>query len=179
MEILLEKIRKEARDSWPGDEGMMREKRVEEFVRKRCAEYSALLGFTEFQILEAMENGRDYSAVNYYSEHRFPPVGCFTVYETTDDLLKAVAGDIRFRCPSCKGITTDPYACNSGLPMKTSSGVCDWKVYGLLGTMGEGYRFTIRDRFLEIARIDEIFMPISFEKTEPEESQQEAENADA
>ena len=46
--------------------------------------------------------------------------------------------------------------------------ICDWKVYGLLKAH-DGFRFTIKDKFLETPRIDDIFKPIELEENTIEE----------
>lgn len=163
LEGIIGKLKKEARDSWGGDIGDQRADKLEKFLRALLPGYAEKLGLTESEILEAIEKKRDYSAINYYQEANFPSLDGVNVFNDQAELKAAIPG-MQFRCPCCKAISTDPYTCNSGAPMGKSNKICDWKSWGLMRTMGEGYRFTIIDSFLENPRIDEIFMPLEFEK---------------
>ncbi|RXK16447.1 hypothetical protein CP985_03285 [Malaciobacter mytili LMG 24559] len=70
---------------------------------------------------------------------------------------KASFGSSGFRCSTCKGISTDPYDCNSGI--KNSNGkVCNWKSYGLL--TGVGSYIFLKNKMI----INFIFTPIAWEK---------------
>jgi len=153
---IINKLRKEARESWPGKIGEDRELELVNFLEKKLTEYSKVLGFSESQILESMEKRRTYMCTNYYQEANFPNLKDVRVFETREDLTKLIPSR-KFRCPSCGGVSTDPYKCNVGED-------CDWKSYGLLGTLGKGLTFTIKDQFLEKGTIDNIFMPLEFEK---------------
>ncbi len=63
----------------------------------------------------------------------------------------------KFRCPSCGGLSSNPYECNA-------SKECDWKSYGFFRTMGKGVRIAIKEGFIENPQIHEIFMPLEFEQ---------------
>jgi hypothetical protein len=112
------------------------------------------------EILEAWEKDRTYSAINYYQEANQPSFKAdkVMVFETVDELYQAI-GDKKFRCPSCGGISTNPYECNSGEEMSKGK-ICDWKVYGLFGDLGKGVYVYIKDKL----RGETIFTPISWEK---------------
>lgn len=62
----------------------------------------------------------------------------------------------KFICPWYKGITTNPYECNSGI--KKDNKACDWKVYGLFD-LGHVTVF-VKDKL----RFDKIFTPVDWEE---------------
>ena len=128
------------------------------------------------EILEAFAKKRSYSVINYYQKGNFPSLGGQNVkiFETKDDFLKAFPSK-KFICPCCDGISTDPNTCNSGDLMTQEkrskkgkitqkSEICNWKSYGLFGTLGEGYGFIIKDKFIEDPIIYDIFQPIELKK---------------
>ncbi len=157
MNDLMDKAHK----TWPGTEGSNRASKLEAFLEKTLTQYSEKLGFSKLEILQAFEGRRDYCVVNYYQESNFPSLEDVTVYETQAELQAAIP-NYKFRCPSCKGISTNPYECNSGIERKDGK-VCNWKAYGLFGTAGRGHRFTIKDTFLQKPIVDDIFMPLDLE----------------
>lgn len=165
FEATIEMLKQKARESWKGDTGERRAERLEAFLRPRVAQYAAALDLTEGQVLAAMEGRRNYSAINYYQEAVFPSLDGVRVFETQKALQDAIPS-WKFRCPACEGVSTNPYECNSGLPIKGGANPCDWKSYGLFRTYGKGLRFTVKDNFMEHGRIEEIFMPLDMEETQ-------------
>jgi len=166
MEATIEKIKQLARKSWKGDEGERRATIVEAFLRKRIPEYAQAFDLSEDEVMEAVEGRRSYCAVNYYQEATFPSLEGVRVFENREALEAAIPPGTKFRCPACKGESTNPYTCNSGKVIERlggGKGVCDWKSFGLFHTMGKGLRFTIKDGFLEKPMVDEIFLPVVFE----------------
>ncbi|MCX4027897.1 hypothetical protein H0A36_25840 [Endozoicomonas sp. SM1973] len=161
-QTIINQLKEKARGSWEGEVGEDRAVKLESFLNKMLTEYSEKLGYSKYEIISATEKTRNYSAINYYQEANFPSLEGVDVYETLED-LKAAIKTVAFKCPACNGISTNPYECNSGVKSKEGE-VCDWKSYGLFRTLGEGYRFTIKESFLEKPRIDEIFMPIDLIK---------------
>ena len=85
-----------------------------------------------------------------------------TIYESLEDLKNKIDFSKGFRCPACGGVSKNPYKCDSGQLINDEK-VCDWKAYGLFGTMGKGFTFTIKDGFLENPKVDDIFYPVSLE----------------
>lgn len=160
MEPTIERLKGEARNSWSGETGETRAEELEKYLRAKVEEYSNALSMPQEKILEAWEKDRTYSAINYYQESNQPSLraGKVKVFDTTEDLVQAI-GDQKFRCPSCNGITTDPYDCNSGAEMSKGK-TCDWKVYGLFGALGKGTYVYIKDRL----KGGTIFTPISWEE---------------
>lgn len=124
----------------------------------RAKHYSEKTGIPVEEILTAWENNRDYWYMNYYQDANQPEIkgDNVRVFNTVDELLESI-GEKKFRCPACNGISTNPYACNSG--EKVSGKTCDWKVYGLLGDLGKGAYVFVKDR----VKIENIFMPLSWE----------------
>ena len=174
MEAIIEILKKEVRNNWFGDVGERHAVKLENFLREMLADYSTNLRLPPEHILAVLEKRRTYNAVNFYQEANMPNLKNVRVFETQDDFKKAFPS-MRFRCPFCNGITSNPYECNSGVKKVGRGGdkACDWKTYGLFRTLGKGFRFTIKKGFLEKPFIDEIFMPLELEsnaeaKTKPE-----------
>ena len=159
MEQTIEKLKGLARDSWSGETGERRAVDLEKYLRKKLQEYSNALNIPEEEILKSWEEDRTYSAINYYQEANQPTItsGKARVFNTVDEMLQAI-GEKKFRCPSCEGISTNPYSCNSGEVLENRK-ECDWKVYGFLGDLGKGVFVYIKDKL----KGETIFMPISWE----------------
>lgn len=152
-----------ARKSWEGQTGEERATRVEDLIRRKTKQYAEILGYTPTEILEKLEGKRNYSACNYYQEANFPDLSEITIFNAKEDFKKAFPSS-KYRCPACKGISTHLTVCNSGLPIENNQEkICDWKAYGLFGTMGKGFRFVVKESFLEHPVVFEIFNPIERE----------------
>jgi hypothetical protein len=165
----IEKIKEQARSSWSGGEGERRAERVEKFVTGLLENYSSNLDISELEILRSLEKRRDYSAINFYQEANFPLLENVTVFETKKDFIERFPSR-KFRCPACGGISSDPYECNSGEFINgDDKKVCDWKSWGLFGTLGKGFKVTIKEGFLEHPVVDDIFPPIELEMESGEE----------
>lgn len=135
-----------------------------EWIRERVDHYSDILGFTQVELLEAFEKKRTYWAANYYQDSNFPLLDDrVKIFETLNELMTTITSK-QFICPACNQIQSNPYECKSGHKDKHGK-VCDWKSYGLFGTAGKGFRFTIKESFLEKPMVDDIFMPIEFKDT--------------
>lgn len=130
------------------------------WVIDRAKHYSEKLGLNWKDILNSWENQRDYWYMNYYQEAHQPKIegNNVRVFETVDEMLASIV-EMKFRCPACGGISTDPYACNSGLEIKKGK-ICDWKAYGLFGTLGKGVTVYCKDKL----RSETIFMPVAWEE---------------
>lgn len=157
MTAMLEKLKQEARNSWPGATGEDRAKQLSAFLAEMLNEYSAVLGESEADLLTAFENRRNYSAINYYQRANFPKLdGVMLLADMAEFRSKYPSG--KYICPACSGESTDPYECDSGKQLDTKP--CNWKSYGLFRTMGKGLRIAFRTKFLEHPRVEEIFMPV-------------------
>lgn len=157
MEATREKLRQAARDSWSGATGEERAAKLDDFLDQLLPSYSRVLNLPEAEILAAMESARNYSAINYYQSANFPSLDGVVLIDSVDE-FKTRYPSGRYRCPACDGVSTDPYVCNSGAMVQGKP--CDWKSYGLFGTMGKGLRVALRNGFLQRPKVDEIFAPI-------------------
>ena len=167
MEATIEMLKQMARDSWRGTVGEGRAVELEAFLRKMLSGYSSVLGISQSDLLAAFESRRDYSAINYYQAANFPDLSGVVLLENLAEFKQRYPSH-KYRCPSCGGESTNPYECNTGLSVgKGKKAItCDWKAYGLFGTVGKGMRVAFRDGFLEHGKIEEIFMPIEVESIE-------------
>jgi hypothetical protein len=123
------------------------------WVIARAEHYGEKTGLNPGDILNAWERHRTYWYMNYYQDANQPEIkdGNVKVFESIAD-AKASIGQPQYRCPSCNGVSSDPYNCNA-----TSE--CNWASYGLLGTMGKGAYIFIKSEF----RVQELFMPLTWE----------------
>lgn len=151
----LENIKQRCRESWAGKIGEQRAAETESFILGFLPSYAELLGMTQEQVLDAIESKRTYCAVNYYQQANFPMLDGVKVFDTKQAFAEA-APSKQYRCPSCGGVSSAPYECNA-------SDDCDWKSYGLFGTLGKGVRIVVKDTFLDCPKVHEIFMPLEFE----------------
>ena len=126
-----------------------------EWAFKRFTEYEEFFGVPREDILTKTEGKRGVNPPNHYQDAIYPPIGGFHVFETEDDLRKLIKEG--FRCPACKGVSRDPYTCNTGINN------CDWKSGGLFRGP---FSFTFKSTFAEHCQIDVIFTPIALEKKE-------------
>lgn len=156
-ESLIARLRESAHGGWSGVETHRDADRLERFVRNMLTNYSQVLGISEGDILRKIESRRNYWSVNYYQDCNFPNLKDVKVFETIKQ-LKETFPSHKFVCPACNGISTDPSTCNSGKEISKGK-VCDWKSWGLFRTMGKGYRFIVKEDFLNNPVVHEIFMP--------------------
>lgn len=127
------------------------------FIRNMTKNYSEVLGYSEYEILKAIESKRTYSAANYYQLSKFPILDeKVKIFKTTSELLEETKNS-KFICPACNKEQSNPYNC--------SDKNCDWKSFGFLGTLDRGFRFTIKDSFLDTPMIDDCFLPVAFVDT--------------
>lgn len=150
---LLESVEKgNQRDTWHDGQAKMA------WVIDRARHYSEKTGLPVAAILDEWEAKRTYWYQNYYQDGNQPKLDSdhVRVFETKADLLESV-GAQSFRCPACRAVTTDAYECNSGA--KNGGKVCDWKSYGLFGTMGKGAFVFVKASVTG----QHIFMPTAWE----------------
>jgi hypothetical protein len=159
MKKIIENLKHEARRSWDGRIGEERAIKLENYLRNKLKEYSEKLNIPQDEILKSWESDRSYSAINYYQERNQPEIkgDKVKVFESVEEMNKSIS-DKKFRCPSCGGISSDPYECNSDKEMSKNK-VCDWKVYGLLGDLGKGVYVYCKDKL----KGETIFLPIAWE----------------
>ncbi len=138
-----------------------------QFAVDRAKHYEEKTGVPSSEILTAWESRREYWYMNYYQNANQPLIegDSVRVFETKEDLLEAI-GKEGFRCPHCNGVTRNPYACDSGIRMplintKGRSEPCNWKVYGLFGSLGKGVYVFVKAEL----RGENMFKPIAWEES--------------
>lgn len=135
------------------------------FIQCTVEHYAQALDLPKLDILRSLETARDYSAPNYYQESTFPRLdeGSVLIVDNLEDFRRRFPSG-QYRCPSCGGISTNAYACDSGQQVGSPlPHVCNWKAYGLFGTMGKGLRVVLKSHFLERPVVTEIFNPVENE----------------
>ncbi|PHR61821.1 MAG: hypothetical protein COA43_01230 [Robiginitomaculum sp.] len=127
----------------------------------RAKHYAEKTGLRATDILNSWESKRNYWYMNYYQDCQQPEIkgDDVRVFDTPDALHDSI-GKTGFRCPMCESISKSPYVCDSGKEMEKGK-VCDWKSYGLFGTMGKGVYVFVKSAL----RGESIFKPISWEKS--------------
>lgn len=125
----------------------------------RAQHYADKTGLDASEILNMWEKKRDYWYMNFYQECNQPEIkdDNVRVFDSAESYRNSV-GNSGFRCPMCNGLSHDPYTCDSGLEMSKGK-TCDWKSYGLLGTLGRGVTVFLKS---EMA-MSHIFKPIAWE----------------
>jgi hypothetical protein len=128
------------------------------WVMNRALHYSGFLNIPVEEILDRWEQDRNYWYMNYYQDCSQPLLTGqrIRVFDTVED-FKASGIDKGFRCPACDGISTHPTVCNSGLQINGRT--CDWKAYGLFGTLGKGTYVFVKSR----VEGHTIFTPVAWE----------------
>lgn len=140
------------------------EKRI--WLEGMLREWSAKLGIAPEKLFTAMERARRYWSANYYQPANQPPLGDIRVFETQADVDRAIPNGTLFKCPMCGGLSKHPIRCDTGLPMDGGGKICDWKAYGLFGTLSKGFRCIVKERVLAgDFRLFEIFWPMSIPAT--------------
>lgn len=125
-----------------------------DWIIERVRHYAGKTGLSAIDILNAWESHRSYWYMNYYQEANQPLIEAENVHVfDTVEAFKESVGAPQFRCPKCKGVSSDPYECNA-------SDDCDWKSYGLFGTLGKGSYVFIKSEL----RGQEIFTPVAWER---------------
>lgn len=127
-----------------------------------CNRYGEYLGESPVDVFRAMEKQRTYWFPNYYQESTFPQIKDVRFFESIEELRSAIDMSKGFRCPNCMGVSSDPYVCDTKKILDEGK-VCDWKSFGLFGTFGKGLRVSIKDKFMDDARVEEIFYPVCLE----------------
>lgn len=127
------------------------------FALRKCREYSKFLDLKPIEVLERMEEQRNYWFVNYYQESNFPKLDDknIVVIKNIEEFKQRFPSH-KYRCPACGSITTDCYECNSGKKMTGTKKVCDWKSYGLFTS---GFKVVCKEPFA----VENIFRPIELE----------------
>ena len=64
---IVERLKQQARDGWPGKVGEERADVLASFLAQRLPEYADALNLSQLQVLEAIERSRKVNAVNHLS----------------------------------------------------------------------------------------------------------------
>lgn len=125
----------------------------------RAEHYAEKLNMPINDILNSWVDQCNISFLNHFQDCNYPEIKSdkVRVFETVDKMIEALGGK-QFRCPSCNGISNNPYKCDSGQEMSKGK-ICDWKVYGLFGDLGKGVFVYCKDKL----KGENIFMPIAWE----------------
>lgn len=133
------------------------------WIIDRAKHYEKVTGISWEDILDSWQEDCNYWYMNYYQDCNQPLLEGknVRVFDSTKELLESI-GEYKFRCPSCGGVSTNPYKCNSGEFMDSKhKKVCDWKVYGLFGGLGKTTFVFVKDK----AKGEDIFTPLAWEQT--------------
>lgn len=132
------------------------------WIIERVNHYAEKLNIPASEILDNLEEQRNYWYMNYYQECNQPLLDTENVYvfETNEDVVKSFDNK-GFRCPNCKGVSSHPQVCDSKKIVNKK--VCDWKSFGL-------FRFglvtvVVKNPF----SVTEIFKPIKWESSSQSE----------
>ena len=124
----------------------------------RAKHYALFFNMKVEEVLDAWEDDRSYWFMNFYQDCNFPKLNLknskLLIFDTVEEAKKFLS-EHKYICPRCGGISSDPTNCNSGKEMFPGK-ICDWKAYGLLGTLGRGTAVCVK----EDLRTCNIFEPI-------------------
>ena len=148
---------------WSGGKGCFH-KYCDTFVWAiaRAKHYAEKMGLPWEDILDAWERDRKYWYLSYYQDCNQPVIegDHVRVFDTVEQLKESV-GEPKFRCPMCRGVSTSPSRCNTGLEMQKGK-ICDWAAFGLFGTLGKGVTVYCKVKL----QSQHIFMPVAWEEAE-------------
>lgn len=155
----LEEKLKNAYEHW----GFERMQPTKVFILERSKQWETVTKIPYYEIISRWLDNCSYSMINYFQETNQPALDNKTkIFNTIDDFHNSV-GEKGFRCPYCGGVSSHPYECNSGLMVKLSNKKgkhpCNWKAYGLFGTIGKGSFVFVKEGL----NYSNIFMPIAWE----------------
>ena len=96
----------------------------------RAKHYGEKLGIPWKEVMRSWDEDMNYWYMNYYQECNQPKIESNNVFvfESVEEMREKIGTE--FICPCCKGVSTNPYECNSGVKIKGNK-ICDWKSYGL------------------------------------------------
>lgn len=121
------------------------------WIMDRAKHYAEALGSTTEDVLKDWEQQRSYWYFNFYQEGNQPLIDNVKVFNTIAEFKESIKNE-GFRCPKCSEASTNAYECS--MPK------CDWKSYGLFGTMGKGADVVVKEHSKHRSH---IFMPIAWE----------------
>lgn len=147
----------EVYNGWPGQTGLQRVQNVVDLLEDRIPQYARIAGKSHAAMLKLFCEKRNVNYTNYFQDENFPDISAVLVFKNLEEFRERFPSGI-YLCPYCKGSSKSPYRCDSGI--KVSGKICNWKVYGLLGGLGNEVKLLFLDRMDEIPRPESIFRPI-------------------
>ena len=140
------------------------------YIKTITKNYSEVLGYSETDILKAMERERKSIPSYYYNSSIFPILDeKVKIFSTTSELFGSIKMN-KFICPCCKQEQINPYFCESGFVDNEKE--CDLRKHSILKSVStkilkeyKKFRFTIKDTFLDKPMIDDCFLPVEFQNT--------------
>jgi len=144
------------------------------WIIDRAKHYQEKTGIDWKDILKGWEEQRTYWYENFYQECNQPEIKTdnVIVVKNREEFFSKYPSK-KFICPYCKGITTDPNSCNSGVKVKLLNGkgkeeICNWCSGGLFGTLDGGVHVFLKDDL----RLILIFKPIELSEEVKQEAMQ-------
>lgn len=132
LKNLIESFRNDKGWNTPNKDGSHRFDKEIAWIEEMIRSYAEALNMTTDEVVDIMENGRDYSWPNYYQPCNFPPLNdtnLLGVFKTFEEFRSHVKENWQgYRCPKCGTISPHPQLCKHSLER---DGVCDWCSYGL------------------------------------------------
>lgn len=157
---IMNKIIVEIYNGWPGKIGLERVKDAISFISERIPQYAKVTEKSELETLEIIAKARRVCYTNWFQNAYLPDLSSVYVFDTVEG-FRAQFPSGNYQCPKCKGLSTDFQECNSGVFVdKKKKVVCNWKVYGLFGGLGEEIKVVIKDQFENFPKPFSMFRPI-------------------
>jgi hypothetical protein len=155
---IMNKIIVEIYNGWVGQVGLERVVKTVNFLCEIVPQYAKVMDKSNVETLEILAKSRNCNYTNYFQECNLPKLSDVYIFETENDFFEKFPSK-EYQCPSCSKISTDYQKCNSDYTDKNGV-VCNWKVYGLFGSMGKGIKVLVKDRFTDIPKPIMMFKPI-------------------
>ena len=130
-----------------------------EWIIERAKHYQLKTGKPYQEIIDIWVSKKNYWYINYFQEANQPLITGEDVYlfENIEEAKESFK-ELGFRCHRCGGISKSPKECDTNIVIDKKT--CDWKAYGLFGTLGKGVTIILKDTI----SIENIFKPIAYEK---------------
>ncbi len=144
-----------------------------DWIIERAKHYSEKTGIDASEIIKGWEEQRDYWYMNFYQEANQPEIKADKVIiaESSEDFFRRFPSR-KWICPNCKGISKDPFLCDSGVKLKLINGsnkkeICNWSAGGLFGTLGNGVHVFLKDKMKLVG----IFKPLELKDAKGDKSE--------
>ena len=129
-----------------------------QWVINRAKHYQLKTGKPYQEIINIWVSKMTYWYANYFQEANQPLIigDDIFMFANKEEAKESFKG-LGFRCPLCGEVSNSQNECDSGKIVNNKP--CDWKSYGLFGTLGKGVTIILKDTI----SIIEIFKPIAYE----------------